>query len=82
MPATDYTDPEIPFPRLQVRLQTLNKDTFHLTIWLWKAPGDERNRTRLMNQKWFGTFHDAHEYIKEFAKKHDADVGPDDISTE
>jgi hypothetical protein len=61
MPATDYTDPEIEFPRLRVRLQKLYEDTYHLTIWLWQRAGDESNRSRIMNQKWSGSYLDAHE---------------------
>jgi hypothetical protein len=80
MPATDYTDTEIEFPRLQVRLQTLDRDTYHLTVWLWHRAGDESNRTRIMNQKWSGTYLDAHEYIKKLAEENDAAVDPDDIT--
>jgi hypothetical protein len=74
MPATDYTDPEIPFPRLQVRIQKLESDTYHLTIWLWERAGDDRNRRRIMNQKWSGSYPGARE--------HGADVSPDDITVE
>jgi predicted DsbA family dithiol-disulfide isomerase len=82
MPETDYTDTEIKFPRLQVRLQTLNSDTYHLTVWLWRQASDESNRERIMNQKWSGTYHDAHEHIKKIAKEKGAEVGPDDITVE
>jgi hypothetical protein len=42
MPATDYTDPEIPFPRLQARIQKAENDAYWITIWLWEKPGNER----------------------------------------
>jgi hypothetical protein len=33
-----------------------------------------------MNQKWSGTYLDAHEYIKKLAEENDAAVDPDDIT--
>jgi len=80
MPATDYTDPETTFPRLQVRIQKLGRDTYYLTIWLWEKAGDDRRR--IMNQKWSGSYPDAHEFIRECAREHGAEVGPDDITSE
>jgi hypothetical protein len=82
MPATDYTDTEIEFPRLQVRLQKLDKDSYYLTVWLWHRAGDESNRERIMNQKWSGSYRDAQEFIEKLADEKGAVVEPDDIAVE
>jgi hypothetical protein len=79
MPATDYTDPETTFPRLEVRIQKLEADSYFLTIWLWEKVGVRR---RIMNQKWSGSYPDAHEFIRKCAKENDAEVGSDDIISE
>jgi hypothetical protein len=65
--ATDYSDPETPFPRLQARIQKVDKDAHWLTIWLREKVGEERHE--VFNRKRAGSFHDAHEIIKEYAKK-------------
>jgi hypothetical protein len=80
MPATDYTDPEIPFPRLQARIQKVENDAYWITIWLWEKPGNERRL--LTNGKRAGSFPDAHEIVAECARQYGADVGPDDITVE
>ena len=79
MPATDYADPDTTFPRLEVRIRKLGADTYYLTIWLWEKLGIRR---RIMNQKWSASYLDAHEFIRNCAREHDAEVGPDDITSE
>jgi hypothetical protein len=80
MPMTDYTDPEIPFPRLEARVQKREPDAFWITIWLWKQAGGERQR--ILNRKQAGSFADAKEIIRQCAEELGADVGPDDIFVE
>ena len=77
MPKTDYTDPEIPFPRFHVRIQKREADAYWITVWLYTEPGEKSEKIR--NEKRAGSFADAHEYIAELAQKHGADVGPDDM---
>jgi hypothetical protein len=80
MPKTDYTDRDIKFPRLQVRLSTIDGETYLATIWLWAKAGGERHR--LMNLQRAGNIDDAHQLIREYAAKYRAEVGPDDITVE
>jgi len=77
MPKTDYTDPEIPFPRFHVRIQKREADAYWITVWLYTEPGE--NSEKIKNEKRAGSFADAHEFIAELAQKHGADVGPDDM---
>jgi hypothetical protein len=78
MPHTDYTDPEIAFPRLEARIQHVENeaDAYWLQIWLWEKPGVRRE---VFNRKRAGSWRDAHEIIKEQSRKYDAEVGEDDI---
>jgi len=78
MPHTDYTDPEIEYPRLEARIQKIENepDAYWLQVWLWSAPGE---RQEVFNRKRAGTYHDAHEIIGELSWKHHAVVGEDDI---
>jgi hypothetical protein len=62
-----------------VRIQKLETDSYFLTIWLWEKVGVRR---RIMNQKWSGSYPDAHEFIRKCAKENDAEVGSDDIISE
>jgi hypothetical protein len=80
MPKTDYNDPEIPFPRVEARVQKLEPDAFWLTIWIWKEAGGKRET--LLNGKQAGSFADAQQLIQYYAEQHGADVGPDDIFIE
>jgi hypothetical protein len=78
MPKTDYSDPEIAFPRLEVRIQKTDHDAYWLTIWLHKeaAAGGQR----VVNGKFAGSFRDAHERVSKCADENGADVGPDDFT--
>lgn len=77
MPKTNYDDAEIPFPRLQVRIQRLDGESHWLQVWLWNQVGGPRES--LFNGKRAGNWRDAHEEIERIAKERGADVGPDDI---
>ena len=80
MPATDYTDPETPFPRLQARIQKREHDAFWIKIWLWEKAGEEGRL--IVNGKRAGSIPDSHEIIREYARQYGAYVGPDDIAVE
>ena len=80
MPKNDYTDPELPFPRLQARIQRMNGEFYWLQVWLRKEPGEVRQE--LMNKRHAGSWRDAHEHLKAFSEKHDAWVNEDDIDVE
>jgi hypothetical protein len=77
VPPTDYTDPETPFPRLEVRIQKLESDAYWVQIWLWETIGSRR---QIMNRKGAGSFPDSHEVIQACAQKHHAEWGPDDVT--
>ncbi|WP_316216273.1 hypothetical protein [Bradyrhizobium sp. SZCCHNR3003] len=80
MPKTDYDDPEVPFPRLQARVQLLEGGTFWIQIWLWERPGGPREEK--MNGKRAGNVNDAHEYLRKYAILTGAEIDPDDITFE
>jgi hypothetical protein len=82
MPKTDYTDPEIRFPRLQARVHKTDDDAFWMQIWIWDKPGDGRGgeRREIVNGKRAGSYADITEMIYACARKHGVDVGPDDIT--
>jgi len=80
MPMTDYTDPEVRFPRLEARIQKRELDAFWITIWLWNQAGGERQK--ILNGKQAGSFEDAKVIIRQCAEELGADVGPDDIFVE
>jgi hypothetical protein len=80
MPKTDYDDPEIPFPRLQARIQLLDEQTYWLQVWLWEKVGGPPKQ--LINRKRAGTANDAHEYLKAFSEENDAWIDADDITVE
>lgn len=80
MPATDYADPEIAFPRLEARVQKREADAFWIQIWLHEKPGDERHE--ILRAKRAGSIPDAHEIIKEYARAHGAAIEADDITVE
>ncbi len=77
---TDYTDPGISFPRLEVRIFTIDGKVYLITIWLREKPGDDRRQ--LMNARRAGTIDDAHEIVRQCARRQGAQVGPDDITVE
>ncbi|UUO27438.1 MULTISPECIES: hypothetical protein [Bradyrhizobium] len=80
MPKTDYDDPEIPFPRLQVRIQRMDGNSHWLHVWIWDQVGGPRRV--LFNGKRDGSWRDAHEKIEELAAANNADVGADDIQVD
>ncbi len=77
---TDYTDPEIHFPRLEAQIFTIDGKVYLLTIWLREKPG--KDRRQLMEAKPAGTIDDAHELIQEYAEEYGAVAEPDDITVE
>jgi len=82
MPKTDYSDPEIEFPRLQARVQKTDEDAFWLQIWLWERPGDERNRREIVNGKRAGSFADISQMIYGCADEYGVIVCADDITVD
>ena len=80
MPMTDYTDPEIGFPRLEACVQKREPDAFWITIWLWNQAGGERQK--ILNGKQARSFEDAKVIIRQCAEELGAEVGPDDIFVE
>ncbi|MGM4928804.1 hypothetical protein [Tardiphaga sp. 619_E2_N8_5] len=78
MPQTDYSDPEIPYPRLRIRIQKRESEAYWLTIWLHDKPDVDGHR--IVNGKFFGSFPDAHERVTQTAKEFKADVGSDDFT--
>ena len=81
MPANDYSDPELSFPRLQARIQVLSPDTFWIQMWVREKAGEARRE--LINRKRAGSREDAHEIIREIARQEGlAEPGPDDIAVE
>ena len=81
MPANDYNDPELTFPRLQARIQMLTADSFWIQIWVREQAGGERRE--IVNGKRAGSREDAHEIIREYADREGLPPpGPDDIAVE
>jgi hypothetical protein len=82
MPKTDYSDPEIVFPRLQARVHKTDEDAFWMQLWIWDKAGDGSGgeRREIMNGKRAGSFADITDMIYEIAEEHGVDVGPDDIT--
>ena len=75
---TDYSDPETPFPRLEVRIQKRESDTYWLQIWLHEEAGGARRQ--IENGKRSGSFRDAHERVAKCAADLKAFVDADDIT--
>jgi hypothetical protein len=44
MPQIDHTDPEITFPRLEVRIQQIDADAYWLQIWSATCTGERQAR--------------------------------------
>ena len=81
MPANDYNDPELKFPRLQARIQKLAADSFWIQIWIREKPGEARRE--LVNGKRAGSREDAHEIIREVAHREGLPPpGADDIAVD
>lgn len=81
MPKTDYSDPEIPFPRVEGRAHRTDPDAFWLQIWIWDRAGDGRGgeRRQIVNGKRAGSLADIQQAIYDCASEHAVDAGPDDI---
>ena len=80
MPKNDYSDPELTFPRLQVKMYTIDGTTQLVDIWLWKKPGAER--LQLTKAQRGGTIEETHGLIDEFKIKHGAQCDADDIDAD
>jgi hypothetical protein len=80
MPKTDYTDPEIGFPRFHVRIQKREADAYWLTVWLYKEPGEQSEK--ILNGKRSGSFADAHQLIGKLALDFGAEANADDIDVD
>ena len=82
MPKTDYSDPEIQFPRLQAVVSKTDPDAFWIRLWLWSAPddGSGNSRQQIMNGKRAGSFADIREMIYAKAEELGVYISPDDIS--
>lgn len=84
MPKTDYTDPEIRFPRLEARISKTDDDAFWIGIWIWDKPGDGRSgeRREVVNGKRAGSYADMTEMVYDCARHYGVDVDPDDITVD
>ncbi|MCU1326425.1 MAG: hypothetical protein JWN34_1795 [Bryobacterales bacterium] len=80
MPATDYSDPEIAFPRLQVRIFTIDGQTQFVDVWLWKKAGEQR--LQITKAQAAGSMEQAHQLIDQFKLKYSAVCDADDIEVE
>jgi hypothetical protein len=82
MPKTDYSDPEIQFPRLEVRAQTIDDESFWLQAWVWDRAGDGRGgeRHQVMNSKQAGGLADIKHLAYGIAAEQGVQCGPDDIT--
>jgi hypothetical protein len=82
MPKTDYSDPEITFPRLQARIHKTDEDAFWVTIWRWDGPGDVAGveRTQIVNGKQACSCADMPEIVYGIARKLGVNVDADDIT--
>jgi hypothetical protein len=78
MPQTDYSNPEITFPRLEAKISTIDGEMHLLSLWLHEKAGGERKQ--LLNWEASGSIAETHELISKYAKKHGAEIGPDDIT--
>jgi hypothetical protein len=77
MPATDYSDSEIAFPRLQVRIFTIDGQTQFVDVWLWKQAGEQH--VQITKGQAAGSMEQAHQLIEEFRLKYSAACDADDI---
>lgn len=80
MPKTDYSDPELTFPRLQARIFTIDGETQFLDLWLWKQAGGER--LQITKAQAAPSMDDAHQLIQEFMVKYGAVCDADDVNVE
>jgi hypothetical protein len=77
MPHNDYFDPELRFPRLEVRCVRTDNDAFHLQVWKWTKAAERESRP-LFNGKRAGSFADIQELVRQLSKKHNIQVDADD----
>ncbi|WP_050420533.1 hypothetical protein [Bradyrhizobium tropiciagri] len=80
MPQTDYSDPEIKFPRLQVHIFTIDGHTQLIDVWLWKQAGGQR--LQITKSQRAGSMADAHRLIGELKVKYGAECDADDIDVD
>lgn len=82
MPKTDYADPEVEFPRLEVRAQRTDPDAFWIQVWVWDKPGDGRGgeRRQIMNGKQVGSVKDIRTLAYGCAAEQGVECGPNDIT--
>jgi hypothetical protein len=78
MPHNDYTDPELSFPRLEVRVVKTDDDAFHVQVWKWTKAG-EREPHPLVNGKRAGSFADVRAFLIEMSEEQNIDISPDDV---
>lgn len=80
MPKSDYSDAELTFPRLQVKMYTVDGTTQLVDIWLWKQAGTERFQVAKGQRG--GTVEETHRLIDEFKIKYGAQCEADDIDAD
>ena len=82
MPKTDYSDLEIPFPRLEARIHKTDDDAFWITIHRWDGPGDGTGgeRTQIINRKQAGSYADMPEIVYGIGRELGVHVDADDIT--
>jgi len=77
VPHNDYTDPELPFPHLEIRVVKTDNDAFHFQVWKWLEAG-VREPKPLANEKHAGSFADIKEMVARLSEEHKIKVDPDD----
>jgi hypothetical protein len=78
VPHNDYNDPELHFPRLEVRVVKTDDDAFHFQVWKWLKAGERETRP-LANAKLAGSFADIRVLVQELSEEHNIEVDPDDF---
>lgn len=78
MPHNDYSDPELSFPRLEVRVVKTDDDAFHVQVWKWLRAG-EREEKPLINGKKAGSFADVGEFLRKLQDEQKINISPDDV---
>ena len=79
MPHNDYNDPELEFPRIEVRVVKTDDDAFHVQAWKWVGPGQRDPEPVVKPGKRAGSVADVRQLLIELSKKHDIDIGADDV---
>jgi hypothetical protein len=78
MPHNDYNDPELSFPRLEIRVVKTDDDAFHVQVWKWIRAG-HREPKPLVNGKQAGSYADEREFLRQTGEKEGIDISPDDV---